>query len=154
MINEKYAQNIRNLDATLILNEIHSSKFYLFGEVEHQGEFTMPGKMTLLDGIAAAGGMKKTANMRQIVIFRNSGLERPIALKVDLKPVFEHGYTYADLRLKPADIVFVPKGNLAKFDDFAELFFTKGVYAVLPFVSSFTVGYYINPAVTTLPVTK
>jgi len=152
VVNEKYAQNIRNLDATMILNEIHSSKFYLFGEVERQGVYEMPGTMTLLDGISAAGGMKKTANIEQIVIFRNNGLERPIALKVDLKPIFEQGYTYADLRLKPADIVFVPKGKLAKFDDFAELFFTKGVYAVLPFSTGFSTAYFINPSsVTTVP---
>lgn len=144
VVNEKYAQNIRNLDATMILNEIHSSKFYLFGEVERQGVYEMPGTMTLLDGISLAGGMKKTANTKEIVIFRNYGLERPIALKVDLKPVFEQGYTYADLRLKPADIVFVPKGKLAKFDDFAELFFTKGIYAVLPFSTGVSASYYLN----------
>jgi polysaccharide export outer membrane protein len=149
VVNERYSNQIRNLNCTLILNEIHHSKFYIFGEVERQGPQEMPSTMSLLDGISAAGGMKKTANTREIIIFRNDGLERPIALKVDLKPVFEQGYTYADLRLRPADIVFVPKGKLAKFDDFAELLFTKGIYAVLPFSTGVSAAYYINPTTTT-----
>jgi polysaccharide export outer membrane protein len=155
VVNDKYAKQVRNLNCTLILNEIHHSKVYIFGEVERQGPQEMLSAMSLLDGISAAGGMKKTANISQIIIFRNDGLERPIALKVDLKPVFKQGYTYADLRLKPADIVFVPKGALAKFDDFAELFFTKGVYAVLPFSTGVSASYYINPtagATTTTPL--
>ncbi len=146
-VNEKYAQNIRNLDATMILQEIHFSKIYVLGEVERQGPIPMQSRMTLLDGLSAAGGIKKTANIGEVVIFRNDGLERPIAVKVDLEPVIERGHTYADLRLKPADIVFVPKGKLAKFDEFAELFFTKGVYAVLPFMANFTAAYNINPVV-------
>ncbi|MGA2026519.1 MAG: polysaccharide biosynthesis/export family protein [Syntrophobacteraceae bacterium] len=155
VVNEKYAKQVRNLNCTLILNEIHHSKVYIFGEVERQGPQEMLSAMSLLDGISAAGGMKKTANISHIIIFRNDGLERPIAFKVDLKPVFQQGYTYADLRLKPADIVFVPKGALAKFDDFAELFFTKGVYAVLPFSTGVSASYYINPtagATTTTPL--
>ncbi len=145
VVNEKYAEQVRNLNCTLILNEIHHSKFYLFGEVERQGPYDMPGSITLLDAMSLGGGIKKTANVKEILIFRNYGLERPIAFKVDLKPVFNQGYTYPDVRLWPADIVFVPKSGLAKFDDFAELLFTKGIYAVLPFSTGFSASYYINP---------
>ncbi len=152
VVNEKYAKQVRNLNCTLILNEIHHSKVYIFGEVDRQGPQEMLSSTSLLDAISAAGGMKKTANIREIIIFRNDGLQRPIAFKVDLKPVFKQGYTYADLRLKPADIVFVPKSGLAKFDDFAELFFTKGIYAVLPFSTGVSAAYYLNyPPVTTTP---
>ncbi|MFZ0945894.1 MAG: polysaccharide biosynthesis/export family protein [Syntrophobacteraceae bacterium] len=154
VVNEKYANQVRNLNCTLILNEIHHSKVYIFGEVERQGPLDMLTTMSLLDVISAAGGIKKTAKIKEIMIFRNDGLERPMAFKVDLKPVFEQGYTFPDLRLKPADIVFVPKSGLAKFDDFAELFFTKGIYAVLPFSTGVSASYYFGPTSgVTTPVT-
>lgn len=147
VVNEKYSLYIRNLNATMILSEIHHSKFYIFGEVERQGPHEMPGTMSLLDGISVAGGLKKTAYIKEIIIFRSDGLERPMALKVDLEPVLEQGYTYADLRLKPADIVFIPKGRLDKFNDLVEKIFTKGIYAVIPFQSSVGAYYNINPTV-------
>lgn len=141
IINDKYANVVRNLNTTLILNEIHHSKFYVFGEVERQGAIEMPTACNLLDGISMAGGLKKTAYTKEIIIFRNDGLERPIAMQVNLEPVLEQGMTYADLRLKPADIVFVPKGPIDKFDDLVEKVFTKGIYAVLPFSANVTGAY-------------
>ncbi len=147
MVNEKYSRYIRNLDATMILAEIHHPKFYIFGEVERQGPHEMPSAMSLLDGISAAGGLKKTAYIKEVVIFRSDGLERPIALKVDLQPALEQGYTYADLRLKPADIVFVPKSKLDKFDDMVEKIFTKGIYGIIPFSTGASAVYNINPSI-------
>jgi polysaccharide export outer membrane protein len=140
IINQRYAQTVRNLNSTLILLEIHHSKFYVFGEVERQGPVEMPSTMSILDGISAAGGLKKTAYTKEIIIFRSDGLERPIALKVDLDPVLTQGMTYADLRLRPADIVFVPKGKIDKFDDLVEKIFTKGLYGVIPFTTTYTIG--------------
>lgn len=105
----------------------------------------------ILDGIAIACGLKKTAYKKEIIIFRNDGLERPVALKVNLDLVLNQGMTYADLRLRPADIVFVLKGKIDKFDDFAEKLFAKGIYAVLPFSTSFGATYWINPTPTVIP---
>lgn len=144
-VNEKYSRYIRNLDATMILFEIHHSRFYIFGEVERPGAHEMPRAMTLLDGLSMAGGLKKTANIKEIVIFRNDGLERPISMLVDLQPVLEQGYTFADLRLRPADIVFVPKGKLDKFNELVEKIFTKGIYAIIPFTANVSAVYNINP---------
>jgi polysaccharide biosynthesis/export protein len=143
-VNDKYAKYIRNLDATMILFEIHHSKVYIFGEVERQGAHEMPATMSLLDGLSLAGGLKKTAYIKEIVIFRSDGLERPISLKVDLEPVLEQGYTFADLRLRPADIVFVPKSKLDKFNDLVEKIFTKGIYSIIPFSANVSAVYNIN----------
>jgi len=144
VVNQKYAQQIRNLNATLILYEIHHSKVYIFGEVERQGALEMPSAMTILDVLSLAGGIKKTAYLKEVIIFRSDGLERPIALKVDLGPVLQQGLTYADLKIRPADIIFVPKGKIDKFNDLVEKVFTKGIYAILPFTTSVTASYYIN----------
>lgn len=153
IINEKYSHYVRNLNSTLIMNEIHSSKVYIFGEVERQGPIDMTTACNLLDGISMAGGLKKTAYIKEIIIFRSDGLERPIAMRVDLEPVLNQGMTYADLRLRPADIVFVPKGQIDKFDDIVEKIFTKGIYAVLPFSTNVSAAYGLGGTFAT-PVSK
>ena len=116
-MNERYSKYIRNLNATLILLEIHHAKFYIVGEVERPGAYEMISRVNLLDALSLAGGFKKSAFLDEVVIFRNDGLERPVAMKVDLQSVLDNGFAYNNLDLKPADIVYVPKTKIDRFDD-------------------------------------
>lgn len=138
--NERYSQYVRNLKATLILLEIHHPKFYILGEVNKPGSYEMQSSINLLDAIASANGYTNKAYLNNIVIFRNDGLERPIALKIDLAQSIKKGRSFANLPIKPADIIYVPKSRLSSMDDLIEKVFTKGVYAVMPFTTVFSWG--------------
>ena len=140
IVNAKYLKHVRNLNATLILLEIHHSKFYIIGEVERPGSYEFKSRMNLIDAIAAAQGYKKSAYLKEVVVFRNDGLERPIAFKVDAGSILKNGATYANVWLKPADIIYVPKSRLDNLNDLIEKVFTKGIYAVLPFDTYFSWG--------------
>jgi polysaccharide biosynthesis/export protein len=143
-VNERYSKYIRNLNATLILLEIHHAKFYIVGEVERPGAYEMISRVNLLDALSLSGGFKKSAFLEEVVIFRNDGLERPVAMKVDLQSVLENGFAYNNLDLKPADIVYVPKTKIDRFDDLVEKIFTKGIYGIFPFQTVFSINYDIN----------
>jgi polysaccharide biosynthesis/export protein len=144
VVNERYSKYIRNLNATLILLEIHHAKFYIVGEVERPGAYEMISRVNLLDALSLSGGFKKSAFLDEVVIFRNDGLERPVAMKVDLQSVLDNGFAYNNLDLKPADIVYVPKTKIDRFDDLVEKIFTKGIYGILPFQTVFSINYDIN----------
>ena len=96
--------------------------------------------MNLIDAIAVANGYKKSAFLQGVVVFRNDGLERPVAFKVDLKSVLKKGTAYANIMVKPADIIYVPKTRLDNVNDLVEKVFTKGIYAVAPFGTHFSLG--------------
>lgn len=142
MVNQKYTDYIRNLHATLILLEIHNAKVYIVGEVEKPGAYEMPQRTNLIDALALANGHKKSAHLKEVVVFRNDGLERPIAFKVDLDAVLEKGVTHPNLVLRPADIVYVPRGPLDKFNDMVAKIFTKGLYAIFPFQTVFNIDVF------------
>ncbi|MBF0507418.1 MAG: polysaccharide biosynthesis/export family protein [Deltaproteobacteria bacterium] len=144
IINEKYSHLVRNLNATLIFQEIHHSKFYILGEVERPGGYDMPNRMNLIDALAVAGGYKKSAYLDEVVIFRNDGLQRPMAFKTDLGLALKKGAAYVSLQIKPADIIFVPRTRIDKFNELVERIFAKGLYTILPFGSAFTINYSIN----------
>jgi polysaccharide biosynthesis/export protein len=144
MVNEKYSEYIRNLNCTIILLEIHHAKFYMVGEIMRPGVYEMTSQVSLLDAIAMAGGHKPTACMSDILVFRNDGLERPIAFKVDLETLLTKKGTHLNVPLKPADIIYVPKTRIDHFDDVVAKVFTKGLYAVLPFQTVFSINYDIN----------
>ncbi|MEW6333039.1 MAG: polysaccharide biosynthesis/export family protein [Thermodesulfobacteriota bacterium] len=144
MINERYAKQARNLSATLILQEIRHPKVYILGEVEKPGAYDIGSVTNVLHALALSGGFKKSAGLEEIAIFRNEGLERPLAFKVDVRRALKAGVALTNIRLKPGDILYVPKTRLDEVTDAIEKIFTKGIYAVLPFTVSLGTTYYIE----------
>jgi len=143
LVNDQYAKFVRNLNATLILLEIHHPKFYVLGEVERPGAYEMTSRVNLLDAITMAHGHKKSACLSDVIVFRNDGLAKPVVFKIDLESALKHGTTYyAGLTVKPADIIYIPKTKLDNFNDIVEKVFTKGIYAIVPFQA--TVNYDIR----------
>lgn len=146
IINERYAKYVDDLQVTLILLEIHNNKLYVYGEVNSPGVYELQGRLNLAQALGQAGGFKESANLRDVLVFRNNGLLKPMAYRVDLQRLLDTGKMYDDLYVQPADIVYVPKGTLDDMNDIIAKIFTKGLYAVVPFTSNFSVNYDITPS--------
>ncbi|TRZ52450.1 hypothetical protein D4S03_03380, partial [bacterium] len=146
MINESYAKQVRNLNCTLILLEIHHPKLYVLGEVEKPGAYDIGSVPNVLNALTLSGGFKRSAELEEIAIFRNEGLERPIAFKVDIKTALKAGIALTNIKLKPGDIIYVPKTRLDETIDTIEKIFTRGIYAILPFTASIGTTFYIERA--------
>ena len=143
-INESYAKQVRNLNITLILLEIHHPKLYVLGEVERPGAYDIASVPNVLNALTLSGGFKKSGELEEIAIFRNEGLERPISFKVDIKTALRTGVALTNIKLKPGDIIYVPKTRIDERNDTIERIFTKGIWAVLPFTTSLGVTYQLD----------
>lgn len=143
-INESYAKHVRNLNITLILLEIHHPKLYVLGEVEKPGAYDIASVPNVLNALTLSGGFKKSGELKEVAIFRNEGLERPIAFRVDIRTALNTGVPLTNIKLKPGDIVYVPKTGLDEWNDTVEKIFTKGIWAILPFTTSIGGSYYIK----------
>ena len=132
MVNEKYQNVVKNLHTTVILEEINHATFYILGEVESPGSYQMRTRYNLVEALAKAGGIPSTANVEEIIIFRNYGLERPIAMRVDLAAMFKQNQIQ-NFTLRPADIIYVPRTKISDFNEMVEQVFTKGIFGVFPF---------------------
>jgi polysaccharide export outer membrane protein len=149
MINERYGKQVRNLNTTLILLEIHHPKVYVLGEVEKPGAYDIIAVPNVLHALTLSGGFNRRAELEEIAIFRNEGLERPIALKVDIQTALRDGVALTNIKLRPGDIVYVPKTGLVALNDAIEKIFTKGIYAVIPFTTSVGAIYNLGGTVST-----
>jgi polysaccharide export outer membrane protein len=143
-LNEKYKAYVKNLQVNVILNEIHNSRCYVLGEVERPGVFELPSREPLLAVLARAGSMKTTADLSEIVIFRSDGLERPMAIKVDLAQATNKAVAATNISVHPMDIIYVPKGTIDNMNDLISKVFTKGLYGIVPFGSSFSTNYNLS----------
>ena len=146
IINERYAKQVRNLNTNLILLEIHHPKLYVLGEVERPGAYDIGSVPNVLHALTLSGGFNRRAELEEIAIFRNEGLERPIAFKVDIKTALKAGIALTNIKLKPGDIIYVPKTRLDETIDTIEKIFTRGIYAILPFTASIGTTFYIERA--------
>jgi len=85
---------------------------YVLGEVNQEGHYFFQENMTLLQSISFAQGFKDTAQYTIYVIRGN--LSHPRIFKIDTKDILKA--QVRDFRLKPNDIVFVPKHPIAKWN--------------------------------------
>jgi polysaccharide biosynthesis/export protein len=127
---------IEGIEVTPILTQRAPRYFYVFGEVNAPNRFTMEGPTTLMQAISMAGSWRVGANLRQIAVFRRGDDWRLMATVVHMQStmMFNHQPCPAgEIWLDDGDIVMVPKTPILIVDDFINLYFTRGLYAVLPF---------------------
>jgi polysaccharide export outer membrane protein len=92
---------------TVQIAEVRSYKVYVVGEVQRGGEFTPNHQISVLHGLALAGGFTRFANADRIVIVRKDARgERRIPF--DYSAVVEHGDLQQNLALQSGDTVVVP----------------------------------------------
>ncbi|MBF0514280.1 MAG: polysaccharide biosynthesis/export family protein [Desulfovibrionaceae bacterium] len=139
-INKRYAEFVRNLQVTVILLEVHANRLYIFGEVNVPGIYEMSDRYNLLQALAQAGGFKPSANLSEVLVFRNTGLERPLVYKIDVQNMLDKGFLYSGVFLSPGDVVYVPKSRLDNINDMIAKVFTRGIWAVVPFQTGAAIG--------------
>ena len=85
----------------------NSARFYVIGHVVKAGEFPLTGPLTVLQGLALAGGFREFAKTDSIVIIRREeGNQR--FLPVDYKRLEGGRDPSQNLVLSPGDTILVP----------------------------------------------
>ena len=104
----------RQLTDPSVYVEIMNKRIIVLGEVNKQGVVKVDKeKMTLFEALGFAGGFKDSAVKNNIVIMSHDPQKGLAIRKVDLTD-FDH-MTYANLMLRPNDIVYVQPDKWKKF---------------------------------------
>ena len=99
---------IRKPEVTVIVQEANSHKFFVMGEVQRPGAYPLTSSMTVLDGLATAGGFKDFAKVNKIVILRTLADGSRERLSFQYKQAIKGGKSSPALQLMPGDTVIVP----------------------------------------------
>lgn len=142
-ITNRYRKTLKRPEATVLVKGFAGQKVFVGGEVNTPGLITMPGKITVLQALFQAGGVKNTAAMDSVVVLRDSGEAAPQFFTIKLGDTMLHGA--GDMVLTPYDVVFVPKSTIARLNQFVEQYIDK----LLPVSRSlgFSYVYNLNPDV-------
>lgn len=85
----------------VIVHEVHSPRFFVVGEVGRPGAYPLRGEVTLLQGLALAGGLGDFSARRDVTVVRAGG-ER---FRVLLKDLWKGK---AEVSLRAGDTLVVP----------------------------------------------
>jgi polysaccharide biosynthesis/export protein len=133
-LNECYRQVVKGIQIIPILTQRAPRYVYVLGEVNNPGRFELVGPTTAMQAISMAGSWRVGANLRQIVVFRRGDDWRLLATMIDLQAALlgNKPTPPGEIWIDDSDIVMVPKSKILVADDFINLTFTRGIYAVFP----------------------
>jgi len=107
--------------ATIVLKEFQKPYFVVAGEVATPGKIEMRERVTAIQAIMLAGGMKETAKSSQVVVFRKINSDMAEVKLLNLKSVRRTSDLENDLTLQAGDMVFVPRDRISKIERFMKL---------------------------------
>ena len=110
---------------------------YVGGEVLEPGLFPLEGTMTALAAVIRAKGFRPTAHTKKVILLRDSGQGKAIVSVLNLDDAAKGR---PDAQLKPFDVVFVPKTNIAKVNQFVEQYIRQ----VIPVQTSVGFSYILG----------
>ncbi len=106
-LTEEARRFVETPNATVIVKTINSRKVFITGQVEKPGPYPLTSRVTVVQLIAMAGGLREYAEAEKIVIMRGEG-GRMTPLKFDYTKLTEGKNVSQNIELRPGDTVIVP----------------------------------------------
>jgi len=117
----KASTRLQDPVATIVLKEFQKPYFVIAGEVALPGKIEMRERVTALQAIMLAGGMKEAARSSQVVVFRRINSDTAEVKLLNLKDIRRTADLENDLTLQPGDMVYVPRDKISKVERFMKL---------------------------------
>jgi polysaccharide export outer membrane protein len=105
LLNQRFAQYIRNPQTSVSVSEIRSNLVYVTGKVHRPGAYPIAGSLDVVQLIARAGGLADRAKEKHIYILRQATGSR---VNLNYKDVIQGRRGSHDVELLPGDTVVVP----------------------------------------------
>lgn len=118
LLMEKYSAYYDLLDIRVKI-QTTGKKFFIFGEVQTEGERQFPGDLTVFEAVMDAVPIRETANLGRVRLLRTDPRD-PLVLTLDLSEIIETGDSTFNIHIRERDIIFVPPTMLAQFGYFLD----------------------------------
>ena len=118
IITKEYSSLLKEPLTAVILKSFGGQRIYVGGEVNFPKVLKVVGKINALQAIFDAGGFRDDARLSSVIIVSRGPDNRPLARKVNLKKALKGKLPEEEYLLKPFDMVYVPKTNLASASQF------------------------------------
>ncbi|MCK5543397.1 MAG: polysaccharide biosynthesis/export family protein [Desulfobacterales bacterium] len=91
---------------TVTLLNSGSQRFYILGEVEQTGEYSIMKNLTVMQAFALAGGFTEWASKKEILLFRNEN-NKKTTIKIDYRDIVKGDFS-KNIPIQADDTIIVP----------------------------------------------
>jgi polysaccharide export outer membrane protein len=103
----KLTDYIPHPEVSVIVNDVHSFKVAVIGQVPKPNRYELKSAATVMDALAMAGGFTEFASRSRVVVIRGNGAKTE-RIPFDYEKVRDGDPKQVNFRLQPGDIVLVP----------------------------------------------
>lgn len=107
-LTEKLKKFVSDPEVTVIVQEARAHTFNVIGEVAKPGTYDLSRPLTVLDAIAAAGGLQEFAKSKKIYVLRTMPNGAQQRLPFNYKVVIKGEATNQNIQLQSGDTIVVP----------------------------------------------
>ena len=107
LVTEKLTPLYIEPEVTVWLHEFHNNKAFVLGRVGKPGVINFPGKGTLLEGLALAGGLPDQGKLTRCAIIRG----KESVIWIDLQDLLKNGNMALNAPIQNNDVIFIPELN-------------------------------------------
>ena len=129
------------VDPSVSLLKATGGRVYVGGQVATPGVYQLEAAPSALQAVMIANGFRETSRLNNVIVIRRNPNGKPYLFKTNLRVALK-GNTDNDIRLRPFDLVFVPRKTISKMDLFVEQYIDR----LVPFDNTLGINaqYYMN----------
>jgi len=145
---------IDEIEVTVNVQTVYPQQVYVYGEVFRPGLLPLDRQSTLIQAVGAAGGILPTGARDKVILVRRKNLPIPEGVVLDFGAIMEaekkvgkenvvdFSLLRYDIFLQDGDLIYIPRSDLAKNNDWINQVFTLGLRGIVPY--SLTFDYEIK----------
>lgn len=118
-LTERLSDFIRNPEISISVRSFGGRKFIILGEIKSPGVYRYQQDVSLIEGIALAGGFNANAKRARVLIIRGD-IHRSPQVKIinaNMENLLRRGMLSENLMILSNDIIFVTKDLMADYND-------------------------------------
>jgi len=122
LLKKRYSRILHDPVLTVTLTQFEKPYFIANGELKSPGKYDLRTNTTVLEAVGMAGGFNEKSKHSQVLLFRRvSDQWMPVKI-LDVKAMLKSGDLSEDLRLRPGDMIYVPKNTASKVQPWLNIF--------------------------------
>jgi polysaccharide export outer membrane protein len=135
-----YSEPLKHPEIVVIARSLYHQRIYVGGEVKEPGTIDLPGQLTALEAIMQAGGFDlQKAEVKNVIVIRHKDGKR-YGCSLDFRDALK-GREATPFYLQPYDIVWVPRTNITKVNQWIDQYINK-IVPQTGFLYRNTVGHH------------
>jgi polysaccharide export outer membrane protein len=112
-LRQQYSKILREPEIRVDLKDFEKPFFIAGGEVKQPGKYELRRVLTVAEAVSVAGGFNEGAKHTEVLLFRRLTDEWVEVRKINVKHVLANAALNEDVSLRPGDMIYVPKTQLA-----------------------------------------